>query len=748
MADYDFKTLNSSDFEHLVRDLLNEQLKHDNPRVFFSSFPSGKDKGIDLLDSISQDGQYNCIVQVKHQTGTPYATFLSQLTGSGKSRKSELDKVKVLSPKRYIIATSKSLTLQNQQEILNKMFPYLHSINDILDKEKINYLLTLYPKIQDEHPKLWFSSRAVLERILHNDVYSRSDQMKKDIIHKLQLYVPTEDLKKAEQILTRNQFLVLTGEPGCGKTTLAEILLYRLAGMDFTAYWIDRSVAEVESLLKDDDSKQVFYFDDFLGHTKIEIETLKSNEKGLLYFLRRLKRLSNKYFILTTRTSIIREAALESERFKISGIYTEKQEISIDKLSLAQKKRIIENHLSVNEVPPEYALHITNSKNIAIIADHKNFSPRLIEFVTSYYHYKDIEDENYYQFVIDQLNNPNEVWRHAYEQQLNDYDRFLLTTLFSLRAIPENFLEAAFEERLAYEIKTNNIPRTSNTFHNSFKKLTDSFIVINHYYRTAKVEFINPSLEDFMNYYLKNNNAEKLRIAHSFIFIEQIIRKFRNAGPDHIILDADQEFFDRLLHYKFKTTVSIQGKESFDSYVSLYTSLIIWMFFKNESGVKSVLHFLQKIKWHELRKVDFFHLFGFILVAHTESLLKAYLVNHFDIIIWRLVEAAPELTYLEYIKNVFDDYNLSYIEFIKHPQNYQIIKRQIDDHFETEMENEVDHLTDDATDVSGIAEVREDFYNQIEEQYEIMYIAEVPDMSLFDEQDWDTICYKNNFDRQ
>jgi hypothetical protein len=747
MADYDFRTLNSTDFEHLVRDILNEELKQNNLKGYFSSYPPGKDKGIDLLDFVGKKGNYNCIVQVKHQPATPYATFLSQLTGSSKSRKSELDKVKALSPERYILATSQSLTLQNRQEILEKMSPYIRSINDILDKEKINHLLTIYPKIQDEHPKLWFSSRTVLERILHNDVYGRSDQMKEDIIRKLQLYVPTDDLKEAEQILKRSQFLVLSGDPGCGKTTLAEILLYKLAGMEFTAYWIDRSVAEVESLLNDDDSKQVFYFDDFLGHTKIEIETLKSNEKGLLYFLKRLKRLPNKYFILTTRTSIITEAAMESERFKISGVYTERQKISVDELSLNQKIQIIENHISVNKVPVDYTLHITDSKNIVTIAGHKSFSPRLIEFVTTNYHYKNINAEDYYQFVLDQLNYPNEVWRHAYEQQLNDYDRFLLTTLFSLGATQRHFLEIAFEERLSYEIKKNNIPRALDTFRSSFKKLMDSFIVINNFYIAANVEFINPSLEDFMNYYLKDNDAEKLRISHSFIYIEQITRKFRNAGSNHILLYGDQEFFDRLLHCQFKTTSRLHEKRSVDSNISFYTSLIIWMFFKNNNGIKSALHFLQKIEWRELVQVDFFHLFGFIRIAHTEQLLKAYVILHFDIIIYRLVEAAPELTYLELIKNLFDDYDLSYSEFIKQKQNYREIKKHIDEHFEIEMENEVAQLLDDATDVPGVGEVREDFFSQIEEQYEIMHIAEVPNMSLFDENNWDIICYKNNFAR-
>jgi len=65
MVNYDFSTLNSSDFEELVCDLLNEQNKSLSNGITFHTYKDGKDKGIDFQYSI--DGQQNFIIgQVKH----------------------------------------------------------------------------------------------------------------------------------------------------------------------------------------------------------------------------------------------------------------------------------------------------------------------------------------------------------------------------------------------------------------------------------------------------------------------------------------------------------------------------------------------------------------------------------------------------------------------------------------------------------------------------------------------------------
>ncbi len=309
MPDYDFKSLNGQDFEHLVRDLLNAELRAKESSVFFSSFAAGRDREVDLLDSISAPPTYNCIVQVKHYANTSYSTLLSHLTQPSTSRKSELDKIHQLHPHRLIVATSLNLTLANKEEIFRRMQPYVRGLEDIIDQQELNRLLGLHVTVEENHPKLWFCSASMLQRIMHNHISQRSAQLVEDIQRKMRLFVPVNSLSRLLGKLKDFQVLVLRGEPGCGKTTIAEFLVYRLLSEENAkAYWIDRSIDEIEKLLTEDNEPQIFYFDDFLGHTRTEIDFLRTKEKGLLHFIHRIQRMTNKYLVMTTRTLLLNEA--------------------------------------------------------------------------------------------------------------------------------------------------------------------------------------------------------------------------------------------------------------------------------------------------------------------------------------------------------------------------------------------------------------------------------------------------------
>ena len=78
MADYDFSTLNSSDLEELVCDLLNAQEKAKGTRITFKTFKDGKDKGIDILYS-SLINNYEVIGQVKHYYRSGFDTLINDL---------------------------------------------------------------------------------------------------------------------------------------------------------------------------------------------------------------------------------------------------------------------------------------------------------------------------------------------------------------------------------------------------------------------------------------------------------------------------------------------------------------------------------------------------------------------------------------------------------------------------------------------------------------------------------------------
>ena len=115
----------------------------------------------------------------------------------------------------------------------------------------------------------------------------------------------------------------------------------------------------------------------------------------------------------------------------------------------------------------------------------------------------------YCQFINNTLNNPSEIWTLSFNNQINNEQRFLLFAIFSFKenTAVEELLKNSFNARLEYEIETNGHTRTSNSYLNAIKILTNGFIVrrifkTNNNKEVCQISYINPSLADFINNYL------------------------------------------------------------------------------------------------------------------------------------------------------------------------------------------------------------------------------------------------------
>src|SRR5690606_37492703 len=109
MGQYDFSTLNSTDLEELVCDLLNAKEASQNSAIKFRTFKEGKDRGIDLLYSTNDD-RYSIVGQVKHYHKSGATRLVRDL-------EIEKTKVNLLKPDRYIFATSVDLSADQIEDI-------------------------------------------------------------------------------------------------------------------------------------------------------------------------------------------------------------------------------------------------------------------------------------------------------------------------------------------------------------------------------------------------------------------------------------------------------------------------------------------------------------------------------------------------------------------------------------------------------------------------------------------------------
>ncbi|RYE36918.1 MAG: hypothetical protein EOP48_29230, partial [Sphingobacteriales bacterium] len=216
---YNFKNLSWADFEDLARDLVGKELK-----VRFETFCAGPDGGIDGRHCQGIDN--TIILQVKHYEGSPF----SKLKGVMKRERKAID---ILSPSRYLLATSCNFSPPSKAELVNIIGPCLRSVADVFGPEDINGLLRKHPDILKAHIKLWLSDAAVLDKVLRSTAYAYAAITREDIEQKVRIYAPNASFDQSIDKLKKHHVLIISGPPGVGKTTLAEMLCYTFLSEDW-----------------------------------------------------------------------------------------------------------------------------------------------------------------------------------------------------------------------------------------------------------------------------------------------------------------------------------------------------------------------------------------------------------------------------------------------------------------------------------------------------------------------------------
>lgn len=585
MTNYDFSTLNSTDLENLVCELLNAE-QPEGSLVNYRTFKEGKDQGVDFLYSTSIN-QHEHVGQVKHYLKTGFSGLLREL------KDKEVDKVKKLAPNKYIFATSLPLSESNCSSIESLFSPYIKDINDIYGQDDLNRLVSIHKDIEKSNYKLWFSSINVLESILNTDLEFRSTNFIKDeLIRRIKLYVITPIFKEAQEFLKKKRFIIITGDPGTGKTTLAEMLLYEYIKEGYKLSFIIDDVHDAEKEIKNDDSKQIIYFDDFLGSNEVEIKKAMASEARLLRLISQIDKKHNKLLILTTRSNLLFKAINSSEKLKHKQTSLNKKTIDLKDYTSEVKEQILINHIEESNIDKEYKQTINNKHLKRFIVTHRNFSPRAIEYITNSYQLERVNPNDYEGFIRESFESPVNIWEHAYLNQTNDYEKLLMQTLLTFGDSAEIcLLEKAFNKRIEYEVQTRNLICKPHCWKITLQQLMDGFIIN----KDNRITFLNPSLTDFLVSYLKHDKLEVEHIVNNIIHLDQLSKRlFRLSTSSHPVMPLSLQ--ERLLNdYK-----SFLSEEYYDD-ERIRIALIIHQYINEERTIEVLSEILNDIdEWSDL----------------------------------------------------------------------------------------------------------------------------------------------------
>jgi len=559
---YDFMNLSPDEFENLARDLLSAEWG-----AQVEAFKSGRDQGVDLRFTKKPLITGTAIIQCKRFRPDRFNVLLETM-------RAEALKVAHFKPAQYILITSVPLSPHNKEQLLAAMAPWCKSTQDILGPSELNGMLNRHQEIENAHFKLWISGTAVIEQILHAGIFNITADTLEALAQQMSRLVVHPGLERALEILKNQHHVLIVGNPGIGKTTLARMLMCHYIKEGFTPLTPVSNIGEsweaISRAIKEN-QKVVILYDDFLGQIRFDDAKFdKNEERSLLQLLDRCRRHSNIRLVLTTREYILADARRLHGVFDQGADRIEKCVLSIGDYSLLSRAKVLFNHLYFSDLPNSRLQLFVQSKIYKQIAAHKHFNPRIVEGISIAANSASLNDENFLHYVMQEFSDPSRVWDHPFKNQISPTSRLLLIALWSFGGSSE--LEE-LKEMVRFLTSTQSAQDLLINFEHSLRELDGNFIQSDRT-SVANVEnkfvlilrFQNPSVREYLENFVTTNTDRLSDVIKNVQNFEQISYIFLLAVSEKGKLFLNKAQWASLLDASLRTLNKKRGRLSYSAY--------------------------------------------------------------------------------------------------------------------------------------------------------------------------------------
>lgn len=237
--------------------------------------------------------------------------------------------------------------------------------------ERISEFIRESPRLRMLVPRVY--GLGDLSQILDERAYAQAVEVLSALGDDLGKFVITDAYKNSAKALVEHGFVILLGEPACGKSTIAAALAVGALDEWGCSTIKVRDADDFVRHSNPHEPKQFFWVDDAFGATQIDWHTTIGWNRAFPHVQAAIRRGAKVVF--TSRDYIYRSAQGILKRSALPVIHESQVVIQVQNLSKEEKEQILYNHVRLGSQALPFKTAIKSL--LPLVSDHAGFSPEI-----------------------------------------------------------------------------------------------------------------------------------------------------------------------------------------------------------------------------------------------------------------------------------------------------------------------------------------------------------------------------------
>ncbi|ARO88282.1 hypothetical protein EBAPG3_011105 [Nitrosospira lacus] len=288
----------------------------------------------------------------------------------------ELAKVRRLANRgladNYFLFTNAILSGKSE-ELIRAAFLAISNIKNfnVYGSERISQIISESPRLRMLVPRIY--GLGDLSQIMDERAYVQAQEILSSLGDELAKFVITDAYQKSARALIEHGFVILLGEPACGKSTIAAALA--VAALDeFNCFTVKiRDADDFVRHSNPNETKQFFWIDDAFGATQIDWQSAIEWNKALPHIQAAIRRGTKVVF--TSRDYIYRSARRVLKESALPLLRESQVIIEVQKLSKSEREQILYNHIRLGTQTKDFKSSI--KPYLPAVVENSMFTPEI-----------------------------------------------------------------------------------------------------------------------------------------------------------------------------------------------------------------------------------------------------------------------------------------------------------------------------------------------------------------------------------